>query len=146
MPTPISGVTPALLGQAVFGDPAQMTASVFTGTAAQQDAFLGLATGTTRYAPCPNGGGAFALTGVLTGATSADVVAAQAALSAMAGLNAGLAILPTGLSFAGWDPWASVWFNPGDLVYSTAGIVAGPGGTWQIGYSLILHRVGGTSY
>lgn len=146
MPTPIQGVTPTLLGQPVFGDPAQLTATLFTGTAVDQDAFLGVAPGTTRYAPCPARGGAFALTGVLVGGSSADVQAAQQGLLAMAGLNGGNAILPTGLGFSGWDPWQSVWFGPGDLVFDPGGITADLGGTWQLGYRLILHRIGGTIY
>jgi hypothetical protein len=136
----MSSPIPTLYGQPVFGDPAQLRANVFTGTAAQEDAFLGLTPGTTKYNPCESGG-ALAVTGVLTGSTRAAVQAAQQALAGLAD-GSGPALLPTGLSYAGFDPWAAVWFSSGDIAFSPAGIVAGPVG-YQIAFAMVLHHSGG---
>lgn len=136
----MANTTPTFLANAVFGDPSQFTAAIFAGTAAQEDAFLGLAPGTTRYGPCELGGG-IAIRGVLTGTTTSAVEAAQQALAGMAD-QTGPAILPTGIDLEGWDVWASCWFSPGDLAFSPSGIVPGSAG-YQIAYALILRRAGG---
>jgi hypothetical protein len=130
------------LGQDVLGDPDQLAASIFTGNALAEDAFLGLAAGTTQYGPC-QGGGAIAIIGTLVGATEAAVAAAQGALTGLA-LRTGPLIVPTGLAaMGGYDVWASCWFAPGDLVYSAEGIAASPIGGYQLGYRLIFRRGGG---
>jgi hypothetical protein len=135
--------TPTFGGQAVFGDPKQFTAAIFTGSAAYEDAFLGLAPGTTVYGPCePSRGGAIAITGVLTGPNTSTVKAAQATLSARAMSGNSPLLVPTGLSVGGWDVWTSCWFAPTDLAYSAAGIVAAQAGGYQLAYSLIVRRSG----
>ena len=129
------------LGADVLGDPDQLTASIFTGGALQEDSFLGLEPGTTTHGPC-SGGGAVAVAGVLVGATESDVAAAQGALTSLAPATGPL-IVPTGLSIGGWDTWASCWFAATDLVYSPEGIVPSPIGGYQLDYRLIFRRAGG---
>jgi hypothetical protein len=135
-------LSPFFLGQAPFGDPKQFTAAVFTGPAAAEDTFLGVAPGTTRYNPCA-AGGAIACTGVLVGPTSAAVATAQAALAALAG-ECGTLIVPTGMAtFGGFDTWSGCRFAPGDLAFSPGGIVAAPsGGGYQLPYRVVFRRAG----
>ena len=136
-------------GQAVFGDPSQFTAAVFTGSAAQADAFLGNAPGTTVYPPCRAPGGAIAIFGVLVGASSGDVEAAQAVLVGLAAVGGvtGTArlIVKTGFSgppVRGWDAWDGCWFVPADLVFDAGGIQPGPWPGFRLAYRLIV-RCGG---
>jgi hypothetical protein len=132
---------PLFSGQAVFGDPNQFVAAVFTGSAADEDSFLGLTPGTTQYGPCEPPGGAIAITGVLTGPDVPTIQAAQQTLSALS-LMGGSLLVPTGLSRGGWDIWTGCWFSPTDLAYSSAGIVAAQASGYQLAYSLIVRRSG----
>jgi len=134
-------MTPLFSGQAVLGDPNQLVAAIFTGSAADEDSFLGLTPGTIQYGPCEPPGGAIAVTGVLTGPDVPTIQAAQQALSALS-LTSGSLLVPTGLSVGGWDVWTGCWFSPTDLAYSSAGIVAAPAGGYQLAYSLVVHRSG----
>jgi len=137
---------PTFMGLEPFGDPEQFACSPFVGTAAEADAFLGAAPGTTRYAPCAPPGGAFAISGVLIGVTEADVSAAQAELAALAG-ECGLALLPDADAHEGWAAWCSCHFAPTDLAWDPGGIVPAPdwpaGTLYQISYALILRRAAG---
>ena len=141
MPRPQKGVIPTFAGLQPFGDPSRFRARPFSGTAAEADAFTGAAAGTTVYAPAPG----VAISGYLIGATTAAVQSARAALAGLA-WQSGPALLPTRLTWRGWDLWSSCRFAPTDLVFDAAGIVpvsqtyaAG----YQLAYRLILRLTGG---
>jgi hypothetical protein len=134
-------IRPLFSGQPIFGDPRQFAANIFNGSAADEDAFLGLTPGTTAYPPCRPPGGAIAIAGALIGDTADDVEAAQATLTGLA-LVPGEVLVPTGLSWERWDLWSSCWFAGNDLAYDPAGIVASIYGGYQVSYKLILHRSG----
>jgi len=138
---PYDSLTATLLGQPVFGPTPFLAASIFVGSAAQADAWLGNPAGTTAYAPAA-AGGALAVAGSLLGPDTPSVAAQQAALAAMAGLAPGPAALPTLNTLTGWDIWPGCSFGPTDLVFDAGGIVPYPGGWWQLGYRLILRRQG----
>lgn len=134
--------TPLLDGIPVFGDPSQFSSAQFGGPPANEDTFLGLTPGTTRYAPAANGA-AWAVAGVLVGPTPAAVSAAQAQLQACAGLEPVAFARPTGLQFPGdYEVRQSCYFEPGELVFSPGGIVEITSSSYSIGYKLVLHQVG----
>jgi hypothetical protein len=131
-------MTPTFSGQAIFGDPTQLTASVFAGSAADEDAFLGVTAGTTQYTPCQRGP-AVALLGALTGPDVPTVEAAQATLAAAANGNTGILVVPTGISPSGWDTWHDAWAAPTDLQFPASGIVE-VNNQYQIGFALIIRN------
>jgi hypothetical protein len=135
-------MNPKFSGVAIFGDPNQFTASVFAGGALDEDAFLGLPAGTTKYSPCERGP-AIAITGVLNGLDQPTVAAAQAALQAAANGQTGSLLVPTGaMALGSWDIWHNAWATPADLVFSAAGIVpAATGGGYQLAYAIIFRNV-----
>jgi hypothetical protein len=130
---------PTFSGQALFGDASRFSASQFTGSAADEDAFLGLPIGTTQYGPCEQGT-AIAVTGYLVGPDEPTVQAAQATLQGLAMTNGAPLIVPTGIAAGGWDIWKGCWFAPTDLVFSLAGIQPNPVGGYQLGYSMIFRN------
>jgi hypothetical protein len=135
-------MNPTFSGVAIFGNPNQFTASVFNGGALDEDAFLGLPAGTTKYSPCERGP-AIAISGVLCGPDQPTVAAAQATLQAAANGQAGSLLVPTGaMSPGSWDTWQNAWANSADLAFSAAGIVpAATGGGYQLAYAIIFRDV-----
>ena len=137
----IKTAPPTFGGQQVFGDPAQFTSAPIGGSPLNEDAWLGLTPGTTTYRPAINGA-AWAISGVMTGQTSAAVAAAQAALSSLAGLTLAFG-RPTGLQFPGsWEVRQSCYFEPGELVWNAGSIVNPAPNSYQIAYKMILRQIG----
>jgi hypothetical protein len=129
-------MTPTFSGQAIFGDPTQLTAAPFVGTAAQVDTFLNNTPGTTLYGPCQRGTG-IAMMGQLVGPDTPTVEAAQATLQAAANGCTGVLYVPTGISPAGWDTWKDAWACATDLQFPAQGIVQ-VNNQYQLGFAIVF--------
>jgi hypothetical protein len=131
---------PALFdGQPIFGAPPRLTTAPFAPTPARVDAFLGLVPGTTVDASGPM----FTVVSTLVGASVEAVEAAQATLQGYAGISARFG-RSNGLSSPGnFEWWPSCWFEPGELVFSPAGILPLGRAQYQLSFVLVIRRVPG---
>lgn len=136
MPNYRTGDDPRLSGNQVFGVLSGFTCARMSGAPATIDAFLGNPTGTAQGVAQS----CYACAGLWVGTTSASVQAQIDALTAMANV-AGPFGYPTTLRFPDDFRWAPRWcyFLPSELVASA--IVAGPGGTYQATYKLVLREL-----
>lgn len=135
---------PLFIGLQVLGQSPPLTAQTFAGSAADADNWLGNPPGTTTVGPCAGGAvAAIAVAGVLTGADAPTIAAAQAALQGLADTD-GPIVVPTGMSWNGWDAWQSCRFTKTDLVWGS--IEPATAGGYQVTYRLIFRAAGGPSW
>lgn len=135
---------PLFNGLQVLGESPPLLASPFAGDAEDADNWLGNPAGTTTVGPCAGGAvAAVAVAGALTGPDTPTVTAAQAALQSLTDTDGPL-IVPTGMSWNGWDAWPSCRFTTTDLVWGT--IEPATAGGYQVTYRLIFRAASGPSW